>query len=247
MTRHFSLFAVVLFCLLLAVPFASAQDAPAAKTKVLLVTGVDYPGHKWRETTPALREAIEADGTAEVRVVEDHEFLASDAIFDYDAIVLNMKNYDPTARMDQVAANLMQYVEEGGGISMIHFTCGAFPEWPEWKQLAGRNWDETKRGHDPRGPFTVVITDPEHPIVADMEDFEADDELYTCLSDDGPEIHVIATATSKVDGKDYPIAFVMDIGEGRVFHTVLGHDVKAIALPGPSELIRNGCLWTAGD
>jgi len=30
-----------------------------------------------------------------------------------------------------------------------------------------------------------------------------------------------------VDKKDYPMAFVMNVGKGRVFHSPLGHDIKA--------------------
>ena len=38
---------------------------------------------------------------------------------------------------------------------------------------------------------------------------------------------VLATAHSKVTGKDHPMAFVFEYGKGRVFHTPLGHDVRA--------------------
>lgn len=235
--------AVLLIACLWMPAVAFAADAPV---KALIVTGVDYPGHKWKETTPAVRQILEADGKVDTRIVEDHEFLASDAMFDYDVIVLSMKNYEPTKRADQVRANLEKFVADGGGLVALHFTCGAFERWPEYKQLVGRTWDKKKRGHDPRGPFTVNIADPEHPITSGMKDFEADDELYTCLSDDGPEIHVIATAVSKIDQKVYPMAFVMNVGQGRVFHTLLGHDVKAFTLPGPAELIQRGTIWASG-
>ena len=42
------------------------------------------------------------------------------------------------------------------------------------------------------------------------------------------------------------MAFVLDYGKGRVFHTTLGHDVKALTTPGTSELIRRGAVWAAG-
>jgi type 1 glutamine amidotransferase len=49
-----------------------------------------------------------------------------------------------------------------------------------------------------------------------------------------------------VDGKDYPMAFVLDYGKGRIFHSVLGHDVQALANPHVGRLFRNACAWTAG-
>ena len=57
---------------------------------------------------------------------------------------------------------------------------------------------------------------------------------------------MLAKARSKVDGKDYPMAFVLNYGKGRVFHSVLGHDVKALANPHAGKLFRNACAWTAG-
>jgi uncharacterized protein len=223
----------------------AAGEAKTEPVKILLVTGVDYPGHRWKETTPALRGVLEKDPRLSVRVIEDHEFLASDAIFDYDVILLHMKNYDPTKRADQVRGNLTRFVRDGGGLVLYHFALGAFERWGEFEQLAGRIWDKKKRAHDPRGPFTVKITDPDHPVTRGMTDFETDDELYTCLGGETP-IQVLATARSKVDGVDYPMAFVLDFGQGRVFHTPLGHDVKAVTMPGAAELIRRGCLWAAG-
>jgi type 1 glutamine amidotransferase len=223
---------------------ANANDE-VRPVRVLVVTGVDYQGHHWKLTAPAVRDVLQAEGGMEARVIDDHEFLASDVIFDYDVILLHFKNYDPTKRAEQVQANLTKFVRQGGGLVLYHFACGAFEQWPEFEQLAGRVWDKKKRGHDPRGPFTVNIADKDHPITRGLEDFETDDELYTCLGGERP-IHVVATATSKVDGQVYPMAFVLDYGDGRVFHTVLGHDVRAVTLPGPAELLRRGCLWAAG-
>ena len=78
-----------------------------------------------------------------------------------------------------------------------------------------------------------------------MRDFRADDELYICLMGDRP-VDLLATAHSKLSGKDEPMAFAFEYGKGRVFHTPLGHDVSAIEMPGVAELLRRGCLWAAG-
>ena len=61
------------------------------------------------------------------------------------------------------------------------------------------------------------------------------------------EIHVLATAKSVVDGKDYPMAFVRTVGKGRVLHTVLGHDVTAFRAPGVVTLMQRACVWAAGE
>ena len=87
--------------LVLLAAIGSAQDA-APPLRVLIVTGVDYKGHHWKKTAPAIRDVLEHEGLMEARIVEDHEFLATDVIFDYDVVFLHFKNYDPTERAESV-------------------------------------------------------------------------------------------------------------------------------------------------
>lgn len=223
----------------------SAAQAPSAENPVrlLLVTGVD-PAHNWRATTPALRTALEQGGRIEVRVVEDPEFLASPAIFQYDVLLLHFMNDKPLKHRQQAQQNLASFVAEGKGLVVFHFACGALEGWEEFANLAGRVWDR-KRTHDPRGPFLVRIVDRQHPITRGLDDFHADDELYFCLTGDRP-VQTLAVARSKVTGKDEPMALALEYGKGRVFNTPLGHDAKAIAMPGVAELLRRGCVWAAG-
>jgi uncharacterized protein len=223
---------------------APSEPKPAERIKVLLVTGVDHPAHDWKKTAPALRDLLQEDKRFEVRITEDPDQLGTDLMFGYDVVLLHFKNYKPLAREDQARANLTRLVREGKGLVVLHFASGAFGEWPEFANLAGKVWDR-KTGHDPRGPFAVDVVSQSHPITRGMTPFQADDELYTCLVGDR-EIELLAVAHSKVTKQDHPMAFVLHSGKGRVFHTPLGHDVKAIQMPGVAQLIRRGCAWAAG-
>jgi len=224
---------------------ADAPQAEPAK-RVLIVTGEDYPGHKWKETTPVLKRQIAADGRLAVEVVEDLNFLRSPKLHDYDTVIAHFKNYDPEVPGREGFDNLARFVREGGGLVLVHFACGAFQEFKDdFTKLAGRAWNPKLRGHDPRGKFRVEIVDTDHPVTRGLEPFETVDELYTCL-DGEPPIHVLADAKSKVDGKRYPMAFVLTYGKGRVLHCVLGHDVAAFEVPAVGELFRRAAAWTAG-
>ncbi|MFZ5829982.1 MAG: ThuA domain-containing protein [Planctomycetota bacterium] len=218
---------------------------PENGIRVLIVSGIDWKGHLFKETGPALREVLEKDPRIDVRLVEDADFLSSDAIDKYDVLFLHFKNYLPLLNDDAAKKKLTEFVGNGKGLVVFHFAQGAFPEWPEFEKLAGRTflWGASK--HDKRGPFSVRIADPQHPITRGLQDFEIDDELYHTLHGDTP-IHVVATARSNMTGKDEPIAFVLEYGKGRVFHTPLGHDVKAITNAGAAELIRRGTVWAGG-
>jgi uncharacterized protein len=229
---------------IVAAPGQQPTVKPAPKpVRVLLVTGVDYGGHLWKETAPAVRKVLEQDKRLEVRIVEDPDFLASPAVADYDVIFLHFKNYQPLKHEKEARENLVNLVKQGKGLVLFHFACGAFENWPDFADLAGKVWDK-KNDHDPRGPFTVQIAQPNHPIMRGLRDFPADDELYICLKGDRP-VEILATAHSKRTGTDQPMAFVFPYGKGRVFHTPMGHDVRAIEMPGMGELLRRACLWAA--
>jgi type 1 glutamine amidotransferase len=226
-------------------PTASIEDSEAQNKKVLIVTGIDYPGHNWKRTTPVLAKAIAADERLSVSITEEPNDLRADTIADYDVIVLHFMDWEAPDPGPEARANLKRLIKSGKGLVLVHFACGAFQQWPEFVELAGRVWDPKLRGHDPHGKFTVRIIDNKHPAMNAMTQFETVDELYTCLTGKTP-IKVLAEARSKADGKNYPMAFVLNYGKGRVFHSVLGHDVQALANPHVGRLFRNACVWTAG-
>ncbi len=233
--------------MLLSLGACAVEPSPVPdKTKrVLIVTGEDYKGHKWLQTTPVLKAMLDVDSRLAVQVTQDLATLKEEQVHDFDVLVMHFKNYDASMPGREGFDNLARFVERGGGLVMVHFSCGAFQEFlPDFTALAGRVWDPARRGHDPLGRFTVEMVDPEHPITRGLDDFETIDELYTCLVGETP-IRVLAESQSKVDGKRYPLAFVLDYGKGRVFHTVLGHNVVAYKTPGTAGLIRRGTLWAA--
>lgn len=227
--------------------YAVGAEARTNQTRVLLVTGVDYPAHEWRKTAPVLKEILEQGGGAEVRIVEDPAFLDSAELTNYDVVLLHFQNWEVPGPGAVARENLQRYVVNGGGLVSVHFACGAWHgEWPEFANLLGRVWRGTNGSqHDGRGPFKVEIVDKEHPVTRGLSDFVTDDELYTCLVGDAP-IHLLAQAKSKVDQQNHPQAHVRDYGQGRVFLTTLGHDVRAYTNSVVPQLIRQGTAWAAG-
>ncbi|MCS7253542.1 MAG: ThuA domain-containing protein [Armatimonadota bacterium] len=226
-------------------PSPGAVAKPKETVNALIVTGVDHPAHNWRETTPALVKLLEADKRISVRVIEDPHMLDSQALHRYDVIILHFMNWETTSPGWLARENIKQFVGGGKGLVVLHFACGAWQDWEEFVQLAGRIWDPKLRPHDPRGRFKVEIVNPNHPVTMGLQSFETDDELYTCLSGE-PQIEVLAVARSKVDGLSYPVAFVHRYRYGRVFHCTLGHDVKALSAPEIGVLLRRGVMWAGG-
>jgi type 1 glutamine amidotransferase len=227
----------------------SLLSAEPAKHRLLLVTGEDAY-HDWRATTPVLRAVLQKDPRLAVEVLSDLSRLRLKKLSEFAVVVLHFKNASAERPGREAFDNLRHFVQEGGGLVVVHFGCGAFEEFrEEYDKIIGRVWfgphsPPGRSQHDPRGPFFVRI-EPEHPISEGLSDFTTDDELYTCLMGEAP-IDVVASAVSRTDGKTYPMAFTHTFGKGRVFVCTLGHDVRALEPTEVGELFRRGAVWAAG-
>ncbi len=105
--------------------------------------------------------------------------------------------------------------------------------------------------HGARLPYQVVTRAAEHPIMKGLPPvwMHAADELYGTLRGPGKNMTVLATAHSDLQnhgtGHDEPMAMVLSFGKGRVFHTVMGHDVSALSCVGLMTLLQRGTEWAA--
>ena len=122
-----------LICLtgvLLAAPWLlAAEDAkptPKTQVKVLVLTGNEYPGHKWKETAPLLAKFLAEDSRLVTTVNDDPKFLASPRLHDYDCIVLNYMNWESPDPGEEARSNLAKFVSNGKGLVLVHFACGDF-------------------------------------------------------------------------------------------------------------------------
>jgi type 1 glutamine amidotransferase len=242
--KHYIALLVICAFFVAALQPVRSQDSAEKPIRVLIVED-QSPGYYPMPTATGLRNIIRQDKRFEVVLAEDAEVLGTDLPFDYDVILLHFKNYRTPKRDAAMKANLEKFVTAGGGLFVYHFACGAFEDWAGFEKLSGRIWDPKLPPHDPYGLFTVQISDKAHPVTKDLGNFEIRDELYTCLKESAVPIHVLAEAVSVVDKKTYPMAFVLENGKGRIFHTTLGHDDRSLSSAGFQTMIKNALAWCA--
>jgi type 1 glutamine amidotransferase len=244
LTSSLPLAAAALLVLSLAALSTAQEDKPAAKLKVLVVTGHDAGAHKWRETTPLVRKTLEDTGRFEVKVSEDAGIFESSTLSKYDAVLLNYGFWEAPELSSAARDGLLAYARSGKGVVSLHFSCSSYQAWDEYKELLGRVWKKGTGGHGPRGKFTVKVEAADHPITAGVSDFETDDELYAKLTGDA-KIHVLCSAYSEWSKAVEPILFVKEYGAGRIVHNVLGHDVRARESESYKKLLVRGTEWAA--
>ena len=218
---------------------------PPAPKRAVIVTGENsFNGHVWKDTSAEIKNILDAGKDFQDVVIQpDPNFIATDEFLTYDVAVFDFRNQNPLAQDEKVQANLLKFLGQPKGLVTVHWANGAFPYWPEFVNIVGRAQQSV---HDRRGPFIVKIVNPMHPITRDMKDYETNDELFWDTKIGNRTITAVATATSNVHFADFPMALELQYSRARVFNTTMGHDVKALRVPGTAELIRRGTAWAAG-
>lgn len=106
-------------------------------------------------------------------------------------------------------------------------------------------------GHGKQHEFVVTTRNADHPITKGLpsEWMQTKDELYNKLRGPAENMTVLASAYDSKEiggsGRHEPILMIIDYFEGRVFHTTLGHDVKAYESVGFITTFIRGTEWAA--
>ncbi|MEI8115845.1 MAG: DUF6807 family protein, partial [Bacteroidia bacterium] len=111
----------------------------------------------------------------------------------------------------------------------------------------GGTWgDSTKHGKF--APFQVEISKTDHPVTRGLANFRTSDELWVDMRINGkPTVlgNAFAPASNKGSDELEPIILSQQIGQGRSFFLVLGHNVLAMKNLGFQTLLLRGSEWAA--
>ena len=227
----------------------------ARPIKVLLITGHTSKWHNWQTTSTYLKAILDHQKIFETDVVKMQDTPLVDETFapDFSKYKVVVLNIDDVKWSDSTKKSFERYVQNGGGVIIIHEADNAFPDWKEYNVMiglggwGGRNensgpyvywkdgttFSDTIKGsggkHGERVPFVITIRDSLHPITRGLPTqwLHQNDELYGNLRGPAQNFHILATAfstkESKGTGKEEPVMMTISYGKGRIYHCTLGH------------------------
>ncbi|MHB8899135.1 MAG: ThuA domain-containing protein [Thermoguttaceae bacterium] len=232
--------------LLGAAPAAEPSLPPAIR--VLLLSGQN--NHDWKTTTPK----IESTGRFQVRVEEHPEQLTADSLQACDVILSNWNSWGqaqkgaPAEWPEPLRQAYVDFVRGGKGHVVVHAGSSSFADWKDYQAVTLAWWQLGQTGHGPVHEFPVRIEAVDHPVTRGLKNFTTRDELWNRPGIQ-PGAIVLASswsaAESKGTGAWEPTALAAQVGKGRSFTLLLGHDAAAMENAGYGQLLLRGTEWAA--
>jgi type 1 glutamine amidotransferase len=152
--------------------------------------------------------------------------------------------------------SLIQYVERGGGLLVMHGGVTTLNNSPDFSRLLGASFDY----HPPQQRFTVRVEDRGHPLTAAFTagEFVHVDEPYfyksayanldfrPLLSFRNAEIQKQRKGQEKTDGRTY-VAWIRAQGRGKVMYASPSHNAQSFENPQLLQFFLDGLQYVVGD
>lgn len=196
-------------------------------------------------TTPYVVKYLDDDGY-DVYHTEQAADLCSRYFSDCELLVLNSCLWTGSGHTieEKARAALMNHMELGKGLVVMHSSIGNWDDWPDYIHLVGGVWNWTSSAHSNPDYAFIIEKIEDHPILEGVPDtFEVVDEMYYNL-DLSEGNHVIARTAEVFGG--HPMVWHRRIRNSRVAAIMIGHNERAVTHPVYVKLLHNACSWTTG-
>ena len=250
---------------------------PVSKKKNILVFSLHTGFEHWviPHTEEMIKIISDKSGAFQVTGSKDISMFEPENLIKFDAIVLNntcskgdhrnlfwdklrAESDADSAKLIkkalQLEENLIQYVENGGGLFLVHGAVTTQNNSRAFSRLVGASFDY----HPPQQPIQIRLADPNHPLVQAFPaaGFNHVDEPYFYKNayselDFKPLLYfhnseITGQKNPLTEGKTY-VAWIRAQGKGKVMYCSPSHNAQSFE---NSDLLRfflNGLQYVVGD
>jgi type 1 glutamine amidotransferase len=202
--------------------------------KKILVIG-DNETAVWHPLEEVGRRLGAILGDYELTCTETYSSLTLDELKKY-GLLINYADTWKTRGTRQSAGAILGYVAAGGSLLGIHSGI-IMNSTPEMEFLQGGRFIE----HPEACELTYTPTESTHPILDGIRPFTVFEEPYRLALADLAAHELLLTYFH--DGKNWPAAWSLLYGEGKVVYLSIGHQAKSFYDEMYSKLIQNSVKW----
>jgi len=253
-----------------------ARVKPEKKRK-LLVYSVSW--EYWHDSIPYGKKVVqilgEKTGAFETIVSDDPRMFEAETLKQFDAVLFNNTNNEiflpeDFAKLDaaerakaldqdaRLKKSLVVFLQQGGGLAVIHAGVASFREWPEFGEIIGARF--TNHPWVSGSTVTLKVDEPGHALAGAFKEpvFAIRDEIYqvgdpysreklrVLLSIDTGKTNMNVNGIARKDG-DFAMGWIKSYGKGRVFYNALGHDHDLFWNPMVLQHWLDGLQFVLGD
>jgi type 1 glutamine amidotransferase len=199
------------------------------------------PWHPYPETSARLADLLRAEGFV-VEVDEDLD-AAMGGLEGVTLLVVNAgdpwRNAERAELPAESSNGFRAALERGIGVLAMHTAPATMRDYPEWAPAVGAVWLPGVSMHPPADVAEIEVVDSRF---FSGGAFEVFDERYCELQEIGRSVLV---ARHVAEGKQYPTAWVREVGRSRVAVDVLGHDTRSYDSASHRALLAELARWAS--
>lgn len=152
---------------------------------------------------------------------------------DLESFAALVLHYHHKTISDGALGRLDSFAQNGGGILAIHAATASFKKSLLYFKILGGRFI----GHGIVENFEVKKV--KDGIFAGIENFVVKDELYIHELEPSIEIHF----TAKHEGKNIPVVWTYQYGQGKICYAVPGHTTATMKNPIYQQILQRGLEW----
>jgi predicted dehydrogenase/type 1 glutamine amidotransferase len=196
--------------------------------KILILKG-GY--HSYNEFIKIITEILKGYS---IEIAESKNILSSDKIFNYNGIFIytDTKNFNKLDEKEE--KNLIKYVENGGGLFLLHSSIVCLNENKKIQKILGCKFIS----HSPVCEFELKGNNS-HFINRRIPNTIIEDEFY--FIEIFEDINVLFQGYWY--GKLLPLGYIKNYGNGRIFYFSPGHNIETLKNKDILKILKRGVIW----